>query len=177
MNDRIRQIRETLNLSRSGFGKRIGVSGDVVNNLERGRVEAKDYIIKLICAEFRVSETWLRNGNGEMFRQDNESILDRLSSEYKMTERERAVIAAFLKLDENGRAAILQYVDNLVAELYPTISQSADRKTTSHNTRRSPDEMSDNEVRAELERQLAEEKETLDESSDFGHGNSGTATG
>lgn len=67
MNIRIEEVRKQLGLSRSAFGKRIGVSGDVINNLERGRVEIKDHIIKLICSEFDVREEWLRNGTGEMF--------------------------------------------------------------------------------------------------------------
>lgn len=67
MNIRIEQIRKNEGLSRAAFGNRIGVSGDVINNLERGRVEIKDHIIKLICREFNVNEEWLRNGTGEMF--------------------------------------------------------------------------------------------------------------
>ena len=66
MNERIRLIRENLGLSRSAFGDRIGVSGDVINNLERGRIEIKDERIKLICTTFGIKEEWLREGTGEM---------------------------------------------------------------------------------------------------------------
>lgn len=68
MNNRIRQVREYLGLSRSAFGKEIGVSGDTINNIERGRSEIRDPLIKLICSEFHVSEEWLRTGEGEMFQ-------------------------------------------------------------------------------------------------------------
>ena len=67
MNTRIEEIRKYNKLSRAAFGERIGVSGDVINNLERGRVELKDHIFKLICMEFNVNEEWLRTGEGEMF--------------------------------------------------------------------------------------------------------------
>ena len=33
MNDRIRLLREKLGLSRVAFGQKLGVSGDVINNL------------------------------------------------------------------------------------------------------------------------------------------------
>lgn len=69
MNERIRMVREEFHLSRAAFGKDLGVSGDVINNLERGRVEAKDPIIKLICSTYQVSEKWLRTGEGKMFIQ------------------------------------------------------------------------------------------------------------
>ena len=67
MHNRILEVRKSEALSRAAFGERIGVSGDVINNLERGRVEIKDHIIKLICREFNVNEEWLRNGIGEMY--------------------------------------------------------------------------------------------------------------
>ena len=67
MKDRIRLLRETKGLTRAACGQCIGVSGDVINNLERGRVEIKDHIIKLLCEVFSVSEKWLRTGEGEMF--------------------------------------------------------------------------------------------------------------
>lgn len=67
MNERLKALRETLNMTRSAFGDKLGISGDVVNNLERGRVEIKEDRIKLICSVFDVNEEWLRTGNGEMF--------------------------------------------------------------------------------------------------------------
>lgn len=68
MNKRIEEIRKYHGLSRASFGERIGVSGDVINNLERGRVDVKDHIFKLICTEFNVNEDWLRTGEGEMLK-------------------------------------------------------------------------------------------------------------
>ena len=79
MNKRIRNLREDLALSRAAFGEKLGVSGDVINNLERGRVEPKEHIIKLICAEFSVNENWLRNGVGEMYIQPDTFSLERLT--------------------------------------------------------------------------------------------------
>ena len=73
MNERIRMVREEFHLSRAAFGKDLGVSGDVINNLERGRVEAKEPIIKLICSVYSVQEGWLRTGEGEMFAPKNRS--------------------------------------------------------------------------------------------------------
>lgn len=67
MGDRIRLVRESLGLSRAAFGENLGVSGDVINNLERGRVEVKEPMIKLICSTYSVDEAWLRTGEGEMF--------------------------------------------------------------------------------------------------------------
>ena len=65
--ERIKYVRKSLNKSRAAFGEALGVSGDVVNNWERGRVDIKDYVLKLICKTFRVSYAWLSEEIGEPF--------------------------------------------------------------------------------------------------------------
>jgi transcriptional regulator with XRE-family HTH domain len=65
---RIKEIRETANegkLSQAQFGALLGVSRDVVANIETGRVEPTQIIINAICREFHINETWLRTGDGE----------------------------------------------------------------------------------------------------------------
>ena len=87
MNKRIESIRKEKGLSRASFGARIGVSGDVINNLERGRVEIKEHMILLICKEFDVNETWIRTGEGEMFvPRDRESELAKLTTDFLLDE-------------------------------------------------------------------------------------------
>lgn len=85
INERIRELREYLKLSRNDFGERLGMSGDSINNLERGRVVIKDFIIKLISQEFNVDENWLRTGEGSMFilELDEDTVLvEQLLNEY-----------------------------------------------------------------------------------------------
>lgn len=67
MNKRIIAIRNAFGLNQSEFGKRLGVSRDVISNIELNRVEAKEPFIKLLCKEFHVDYIWLTTGQGEMF--------------------------------------------------------------------------------------------------------------
>ena len=70
MNKRVREIRETAfakKISQNEFGAKIGVSRDVINNIELGRVEPSDLLIKAIVREYGVDEHWLRTGEGQMF--------------------------------------------------------------------------------------------------------------
>lgn len=66
--ERIQYLRKVkLNLSRVDFGEKLGVSGDVIANIEYNRLarpEQKEPLLKLICSEFNVNEDWLRNGTG-----------------------------------------------------------------------------------------------------------------
>lgn len=72
MNERVKQLRESLGLSRAAFGEKFGVSGDVINNIERGRVEAKELLIAHMCSVYNVNIDWLMNGTGEMFTELSE---------------------------------------------------------------------------------------------------------
>ena len=75
MNNRIREVREHFKLTQTEFGERLGVSRDVIGNIEYNRLKnpkQKEPIIKLICSTFGVNEPWLRSGEGEMFQAMNE---------------------------------------------------------------------------------------------------------
>ena len=70
INERIKQLRKSLGLSQAEFGKNIGVSRDVINNLDRSEsaVEPKPLMIEHICSVYNVNPNWLIHGEGEMFR-------------------------------------------------------------------------------------------------------------
>ena len=120
MNERIRILRERLKLSRAAFGEKIGVSGDVINNLERGRVEVKGHILKLICAEFHVSENWLRTGDGDMFppmtRDKEIAAFARNLVSVEGDSFKKRFILGLACLDENGWKS-LENIVNTIAEV------------------------------------------------------------
>lgn len=103
MNERIRILREDMKLSRAAFGEKLGVSGDVINNLERGRVEVKDHIIKLICAEFSVNENWLRSGAEPMYIQPDTFSLDDFVKSKGATGLELEIVKTYFELDPEIR--------------------------------------------------------------------------
>ena len=103
MNERLRIVREDGKMSRAAFGQRIGVSGDVINNLERGRVEIKEHIIKLICSEFSINEEWFRTGIGEMKIQTPSSTMEQLQKEFNLDEFGYNLVYEYLKLNTEQR--------------------------------------------------------------------------
>ena len=66
MEQRIKTIRKSNNLTQTEFGKRIGVKGNTVTNYETGLRIPSEAVILAICREFDVSERWLRTGEGVM---------------------------------------------------------------------------------------------------------------
>lgn len=73
MNERIKKLRQALNLSQDEFGKRLGVTRGAITNIELNKVEPKPLFVDLICREFNASENWIRTGEGEMFVEKTES--------------------------------------------------------------------------------------------------------
>lgn len=67
MNERLKKLRRSLELTQQEFADRIGIKRNSFANYETGRNTPIDAIIVSICREFNVNEDWLRNGNGEMF--------------------------------------------------------------------------------------------------------------
>lgn len=73
MNERLKELRKSLRLSQSEFGTKLGVGNTAISKIENGERGLTDTLIKLICTEFEVSESWLRTGEGEMFPNLEES--------------------------------------------------------------------------------------------------------
>lgn len=64
---RIRAVRKALKLSQKDFGAALGVSRDVIGNIEYGRVSPKEPFVALLCHQYKVNRSWLETGEGEMF--------------------------------------------------------------------------------------------------------------
>ena len=67
VNERVKQLRKTLDLTMEKFGEKIGVKKSAISLIESGKNSLTEQMIKSICREFDVDEEWLRNGTGSMF--------------------------------------------------------------------------------------------------------------
>ena len=116
MNERIKQLRLTLGLSQEEFGNRLGMGRGAITNIELKKVEPKPLLVSLICREFRVSETWLRTGEGEMFLpMDADEELARVLTEIKLSDGQpiKSIIKSYWALDDAGKSVIRQLVADL----------------------------------------------------------------
>ncbi|GMO50447.1 MAG: hypothetical protein Pg6C_14260 [Treponemataceae bacterium] len=64
---RIKQARLALGLSQRKFSELLSLSGGYIGGVEANFHAPNDRLIKLITAQFGVSEEWLRSGCGQMF--------------------------------------------------------------------------------------------------------------
>lgn len=69
MNNRVREVRKSVNLTMEKFGERLGVTRTAISNIESNNRKVTEQMFKLICREFNINENWLRTGEGAMFRE------------------------------------------------------------------------------------------------------------
>ena len=67
MNERIRILREILNLKQSEFANAIGLTTSSVSDMERNQAPITERTIIAICSKFKVNEEWLRYGKEPIF--------------------------------------------------------------------------------------------------------------
>ena len=119
MNERIKLLRNTLQMTQQEFADRIKVKRNTVATYEMGRSVPSDSAIALICKEFSVNETWLRTGTGDMFLQENKDaqISQMLDEVIKANESDfkRRLISALSKLDDDGWDSLEKLVENIAA--------------------------------------------------------------
>lgn len=110
IHERIKILRKDYcKLTQTAFGDRISITRDMVNNIERGRVEIKDHIIKLICSEFSVNEDWLRTGNGDPFFKTPSSTMEQLKKEFDLDEFSYNLVHEYLELDPKHRRYVRDF--------------------------------------------------------------------
>lgn len=131
--ERIRELRKNhLHLSQTEFGDRLGVSRSVIKNIELNvlaRPEQKLSLIKLICKEFSVNETWLLNGTQPMFIEEvNTFSLDEFMKQRGTTDLELQLVKAYFDLDTDTRKTLINHFKKVL-----TGSTTKIKKETTQN--------------------------------------------
>lgn len=78
LNERVREVRKSTGLTLEKFAIRLGVTKAAISNIENGNRNVSEQLIKSICREYSVDETWLRTGNGDkmfMLELDEDTML------------------------------------------------------------------------------------------------------
>ena len=120
--DRLNQIISESGLTKTAFAKRIEVSQGFVSQLCSGSFNPSPRTISAICREFNVSRDWLEHGEGPMKLPEPEEDLDYINilvaqSNNPMKDLIRAILVAFDRAPPQGKQAILDYIQQVKAEL------------------------------------------------------------
>lgn len=114
MKDRLKKLRDALNISQQVFSDRVKIAQSTYAQFETGRRIPKDIHISQIGQAFNVNEEWLRNGKGNMFAASSDTVINDLCDKYAFSSIERKMLEAYCALDAKYRAGVLKYVEQLV---------------------------------------------------------------
>lgn len=115
MGERLKAIRRALGITQQKFADRLNVNRGTLANYEIGKNEPIDAVIKSICREFHVNETWLRTGEGAMFQE--RSRVDELTD----------FISTIMDDDDGFRLALITVLSRLEPEQWETLADLAER--------------------------------------------------
>lgn len=109
--ERIKYIRESLNLSQAEFGSQIGVGYAAIGLYENGKRQVRDRVKKDICRVFKVSLLWLEKGVGDVFINLPETLLDEIADEYNLNSKMKKLIKTLLELDEQSQDILINILE------------------------------------------------------------------
>lgn len=112
--ERIRELRKNhLNMSMESFGQKLGVSRDMIANIELNRLARPDQkmsLYKLICSTFNVREEWLLDGIEPMYIEPDSFSLDDYIKARGAEKLELEIVKAYFDLDpEIRKTAVSQF--------------------------------------------------------------------
>jgi transcriptional regulator with XRE-family HTH domain len=114
--ERLRAVRKHLGLTLDKFGEKLGMKKSALSLLENGVNNFTDQVIRSICREYKVNYDWLVRGEGEMFEDLSDTILDELCIDYNCDDMDRKIIKAYLDLDDDSKRAFKNYLKKLLDE-------------------------------------------------------------
>ena len=116
INERVKYIRNSINLTQEEFGEKLTVAQTYLSQIENGDRDVTEKILKLICLQYNVNENWLRTGEGEIFNKERENKICELLNEYDLGIYGKKILEIYLSLDINQKKVINDFLKKFVDE-------------------------------------------------------------
>ena len=159
LGSRVKLLRKQLNLSQEAFGLKLGVTGAGISKIENGLRNLTEQMIILICKEYNINESWLRFGEGEMFKEKLPFGLEQIAEIYDLDNLDIKIIREYLSLDTKNRKVIKEYIMRITDfdEIGYNKDQQEERKQLLNTYRKSKKDNQD-----QLTADVQEEKRHLE---------------
>lgn len=117
MNERLKKLRKSLDLTQQKFAERLGVKRNTVGQWECGINALTEQVIISICREFDVNETWLKTGEGNMFieltkEEEIASFIGEVLRDEDDSFKKR-LISGLAALDETGWEVLENFLNSI----------------------------------------------------------------
>lgn len=165
--ERIKKIRSDKKLTQQKFAESIHLKRNTVGNYEIDLIEPSDRAIADICRVFDVNERWLRTGEGDVYSKRTASEeLEALAKRYDLRPRDYILIEHLVKLSPEERDGIFRFMQDVV-DGARGCGADPDAPAVPGGAV-SLQEMSPEQLHAELDRQLSDQEGQMGGSSASG---------
>jgi len=117
VNERLKELRKTLNLTQQEFADALKVPRNTIGGYEVAKSNPSDAAVNNICRTFNVNENWLRYGEGDMFIKLSYSDQIAKFIGEVMTEEDESfkkrLISGLAALDDNGWKVLENFLDSI----------------------------------------------------------------
>lgn len=130
INERFIELRKACRKSQTEFSKALGLSRSGVADIETGRrsVTEKHLLMLSNWEEYNVNIDWLRTGNGEMFLPMETDTLETIRQEYRLTDQQFKFVSNFLRLPENEKDIIFNFLASVFSDGSETVETKIERE-------------------------------------------------
>ena len=112
--ERVKEIRKSLGLTLEKFGEKLGVGKTAISKIEKGERNLTEQMAKSICREYNVNYDFLTYGDGEMFDDLPQTVIDELCAQYNLSDSEKAIIEMYVSLPADLRQVIKDKIIELL---------------------------------------------------------------
>lgn len=119
INNRVKQLRKSLDLTLDKFGKRVGVTRTAISNIENGNRGVTDQMFKSICREFNVREEWLRDGIEpihDLSEENGIEYIELLMNGVDNSFRDIIldIIKSYSELNDDNKKTVVQFIKSVM---------------------------------------------------------------
>lgn len=153
---RIKKVRRELELTQTEFASRLGLTQNTVTRYETGDRNPSTAVLSLIVKAYGVNEEWLRTGEGEMFIAAPSGVLNALAQEYGLRQKDYVLIEKLVKMSPAERDGIFHFMQDVVDGARGCGADPDSPVFPGGSVQ--PQEMSPEQLHAELDRQLSDQE-------------------
>ena len=115
--ERVNEVRKSLNMTLESFGKKLGVGKTAISKIEKGERGLTDQMAASICRTYHVNYDYLMYGDGEMFDDLPQTIVDELCMQFDLNDFDKALVEMYVSLPAGSRERIKEYMKQLVKKV------------------------------------------------------------
>lgn len=115
--EKLKTLRKELKLTQAAFGEKLGVSVDVIKNLEYRRTTPSDVFLNHLCDVYRVNRAWLQGESDSVYVQasDDAELVEQLLDQANASPAVRSLLHSWLQLPPDKRKILEDFAEDFAS--------------------------------------------------------------